>query len=62
LTPSTNPWNAIYKLATNKTKKSQPMTTSKNPDGLLTSNLIERVKFVTLPKLQRWPNCRHQLS
>jgi hypothetical protein len=47
LTPSTNPWNAIYKLATNKTKKSQTMTTLKKLDRSLMSNLNETVKVMS---------------
>jgi hypothetical protein len=47
LTPSTNPKNAIYKLATNKTKKSQTMTTLKKLDGSLTANLNETVKVMS---------------
>ena len=33
LTPRTNTWNAVYKLALNKTKRSQTMTTLQKPDG-----------------------------
>jgi cell envelope opacity-associated protein A len=47
LAPSTNPRNAIYKLATNKTKKSQAMTTLKKPYVSLTSNLNETVKVMS---------------
>ena len=47
LTPSTNPWNAIYKLATNKAKESQIMTTLQKPDGSLTSNLNETLKIMS---------------
>jgi len=41
LTPSTNP---IYKLATNKIKKSQTMTTLKKTRRITQSNLNETVK------------------
>jgi hypothetical protein len=41
LTPSTNPWKTTYKLATNKAKESQTMTTLQKPDGPLMSSLNE---------------------
>jgi hypothetical protein len=46
LTPCTNPWNTIYKLALNKTKRSQTMTTLQKPDGSLMSDLNETVKIM----------------
>jgi hypothetical protein len=33
LTQCANPWNAVYKLASNKTERSQMMTTLQKPDG-----------------------------
>jgi len=33
LTPNTNPLNTIHKMAINKAKKSQTMTTLQKPDG-----------------------------
>ena len=42
----TNPWNSVYKLARNKTKRSLPMTTLQRPDGSFTSDLNETVKFM----------------
>jgi hypothetical protein len=33
LTSSTNPWNAVYKLASNKTKRNQTLSTLLKPDG-----------------------------
>jgi len=47
LTPCANPWNAVYKLASNKTKRSQTMTTLQIPDSSLTSNLNETMKVMT---------------
>ena len=47
MTPSTNPWNAIYKMAINETKKSQTMTTLQKTDGSLTSNLNETMKAMS---------------
>ena len=47
MTPSTNPWNAIYKMAINKTKKSQTMTTLQKPEGSLASNLNEMMKVMS---------------
>jgi hypothetical protein len=46
LTPCTNPWNAVYKLARNKAKRSQPMTTLQRPNGSFTSDLNETVKVI----------------
>ena len=47
MTPCANPWNAVYKLASNKTKISQTMTTLQKPDSSLTSNLNETLKVMT---------------
>ena len=44
LTSSSNPWNTIYKIATNKHKRSLSMTTLLKPDGANTSNLNETVQ------------------
>jgi hypothetical protein len=46
LTPHTNPWNAIYKLAANKTRGSQMLTTLKRQDGTNTTNIEETVKMM----------------
>jgi len=46
LTPCTNPWNAVYKLARNKTKRSLPMKTLQRTDGSFTSDLNETVQVV----------------
>jgi len=46
LTWCANPWNAVYKLASNKTKRSQTMTTLQKPDGSLTSDLNETLKVM----------------
>ena len=46
LTSSTNPWNTVYKLASNKNKKSQTMTTILKPDGSYTSNLNETTQVM----------------
>jgi hypothetical protein len=46
LIPGTNPWNAVYKLALNKTKRSQTLTNLQKPDGSLKHNLNETVKTV----------------
>jgi hypothetical protein len=47
LTPCTNPCNAVYRLASNKTKSSQKLTALQKPDGSLTSGLNETVKVMT---------------
>jgi len=41
LTPSTNPWNSVYKITTNKHRRVLPMTTLLKSDGSYTSNLNE---------------------
>jgi ribonuclease HI len=46
LTSKSNPWNAVYKLATNKTSRSQTMTTIQKPDGSLTTNINETVTYM----------------
>ena len=39
LTSATNPWNAVYKLASNKAKSSQSLTTLQKPDGSIKLSL-----------------------
>jgi hypothetical protein len=46
LTPCANPWNAVYKLASNKTKRSLKMTNLQKSDGSLTSDLNETLKVM----------------
>jgi hypothetical protein len=46
LTSNTNLWNTVYKAATNKYKRSLPMTTLLKPDGSYTSNLNETVQAI----------------
>jgi len=46
LIPCANPWNTVYKLASNKTKGRQTMTTLEKPDGSLTSDLNETLKVM----------------
>jgi hypothetical protein len=46
LTSHTNPWNAIYKIATNKTRRSHMLTTLKKTDRTTTSDLEETVKMM----------------
>jgi hypothetical protein len=46
MAPCTNPWNAVYKLARNKSNRSLSMTTLQRPDGSFTSDLNETVKAV----------------
>ena len=41
LTPCADPWNSVYRLASNKTKRIQTMTTLQKPDGSLMSDLNE---------------------
>ena len=46
LTSSTNPWNAIYKLASNKAKRNQPLSILQKPDGSLTTDINETVTYM----------------
>jgi hypothetical protein len=46
LTSHTNPWNAIYKIAANKTRRNHTMTTLKKTDGTTTADLEETVKMM----------------
>ena len=46
LTSSTNPWNAVYKITSNKNKKSPTMTTILKPDVSYISNLNETMQVM----------------
>jgi hypothetical protein len=46
LTSATNPWSAVYKLASNKAKRSQSLSTLQKPDGSLTTDINETVTYV----------------
>ena len=46
MTPCANSWNAVYKLASNKTNRNQTKTTLLKPDGSLTSYLSETLKVM----------------
>jgi hypothetical protein len=46
LTASTNPWNAVYKIAANKAKRTQTFTTLQKPDGTLTTDINETVTYL----------------
>jgi hypothetical protein len=46
LTSSTNPWNAVYKIASNKAKRSQNLTTLQKPDESLTTDINATVTHV----------------
>jgi hypothetical protein len=41
MTPYTNHWNEIYRLATGKRKRTAQITTLRKPDGSLTTDLHE---------------------
>jgi len=45
-THTSNPWNAVYRLASNKNRKSSTMTTVLKPDGSYTSNLNETMQVM----------------
>jgi hypothetical protein len=44
LTSSTNPWNVVYKLASNKVKRSETLSTLKNPNGSITTDINKTIK------------------
>jgi len=46
ITTSTNPWNVVYKLATNKLKSSPTMTTIQKTDGSYTESLEETMQVI----------------
>jgi hypothetical protein len=46
LTTHTNPWNAIYKIAANKTRSNHTITTLKKTDGTTTTDLEETLKMM----------------
>jgi hypothetical protein len=46
LTSHTTPWNAIYKIAANKTRRSHTITTLKKTDGTTTADLEETLKMM----------------
>jgi len=45
-TPSDNPWNAVYKLASGKTRITAAPTTLLKPDGSKTANTLETLEYV----------------
>jgi hypothetical protein len=47
LTSATNPWSAVHKLASNKAKSSQPLSTLKKPDGSLRADINETVTYMS---------------
>jgi hypothetical protein len=46
LTSATNPWNALYKIASNKAKRSQFLSTLQKPDGTLTTDINETITYM----------------
>jgi len=45
-TSATNPWNAVYKLASNKVKRNQTLSILQKPDVLLTTDLKETITYI----------------
>ena len=45
-TPSDNPWNAVYKLASRKTRITAAPTTLQRPDGSKTANTLETLEHI----------------
>ena len=46
LTSAKNPWNAVYKLASNKAKSSQSLTTLQKSDGSLTTDINGTITYM----------------
>ena len=46
LTPSNNPWNAVYRMASGKTRSTTLLTTLKKPDGSHTSTLKDTLQYM----------------
>ena len=46
LTTDTNPWNAVYKIASNKAKRCQTFSTLQKPDGSITTDINETVTCI----------------
>ena len=46
LTSDTNPWNAVYKIASNKAKRSQTVSTLQKPDESITTDINETVTYM----------------
>jgi hypothetical protein len=42
-TTFTNPWIAVYKLASNKVKRSETLSTLQKPDGSLTTDINKTI-------------------
>ena len=45
-TTTSNPWNAVYKLATGNTKKCSTLSILRQPDGTTTQNLAEKTRYM----------------
>jgi hypothetical protein len=46
MTSPFNPWNEVYKLASNKTRSKTTITTLQKPDGTKTENTEETLRFI----------------
>jgi hypothetical protein len=45
-TTTSNPWNAVYKLASGNLKQSSTLTTLRKPDGTDTKDLAETIHYI----------------
>ena len=45
-TTLSNPWNMVYKLATAKIKNCSPLSTLRRPDGTVTTDMAETMRFM----------------
>jgi hypothetical protein len=46
VTTSSNPWNVVYKLATEKVKSCSTLSTLRKPDGTVTTDMAETISFM----------------
>jgi hypothetical protein len=45
-TTTSNPWNAVYKLASGNLKQSSTLSTLRKPDGTDTKDLVETIRYM----------------
>ena len=46
LTPTNNPWNAVYRMSSGKIRKTPPLTTLKKLDGSVTTDINETLNYM----------------
>jgi hypothetical protein len=46
VTPASNPWNAVYKVATGNIKRCSSLSTLRKPDGTVTTDMADTMRFM----------------